>query len=95
MKTAVVISLLVVAATSSFANPASDELANRTPFQGVLSRQAVQDAYLQARQAGTLPVTGEAASLGTVTVPTNDEARIEARRQAHQAARQRVIHQLM
>ncbi|WP_332813623.1 hypothetical protein [Ramlibacter sp.] len=95
MKAAVVFGLLVATAMSSFANEASDELANRTPYQSVLSRQAVQDAYLAARKAGTLPVTSEAASLQTPTVPENDEARAEARRQALEAARQRVIHELM
>lgn len=94
MKT-VAITLLALASTASFANVASDELANRTAFSSVASRQAVKDAYLDARRSGTLPVTSDAASLETVTVPKSDEARIEARRQAREAARQRIIHQLI
>jgi hypothetical protein len=53
---AVVISVLVFAATASVANEAGDELANRTPFRSTASRQAVQDAYIEARRSGTLPV---------------------------------------
>lgn len=92
---AVLLTLLVFTGTAALANEAGDELANRTAVQSTASRQSVQDAYLAARQAGTLVVTSEAASLGVASVPVNEAARIEARRQAREAAREHVVDELI
>lgn len=92
---AILLTLLAFTGTAALANEAADELANRTPFVSTLSRQAVQQDYLDARRDGTLPDTSEAASLDVLSVPVNQAARIEARRQARQAAREHVVHELM
>lgn len=94
MKT-ILISIALLASASAFANEAPDELANRQAFNGVATRAAVQGAYLHARAAGTLPVTDETASLRTAAPSGWTQARDEVRREARQAARQRVVHQLL
>ncbi len=92
---AVLISLLVFAGTAALADDAAQELANRTPFQSVLSRQSVQEAYLAARRDGTLPVTSEAASLAPVVVVGGEQDRSQARLQAREAAKGHIVHELM
>ena len=62
MKTAL-ISLALLAAAPVFANEAADEQFNRQSFTSVATRAEVQQQFLAAREAGTLPVTSEAASL--------------------------------
>ncbi len=92
---AALLTLLVFTGGAALANEAGDELANRAAVQSSLSRQAVQQEYLDARRDGTLPVTSEAASLAVSIVPVNEARRDEVRRQARQAARQHVVHELM
>lgn len=92
---AILLTLLAFTGTAALANEAADELANRTAFVSTLSRPAVQADYLAARRAGTLPLTSEAAAMGVISVPVNEATRDEARRQARQAARQRVVHELI
>lgn len=96
MKTLLVsIAILASASASAFANEAADERANRETFAGVATRAAVQSAYLHARQTGTLVPTDETASLQAPAVSGGVQARDDVRREARQAARQRVIHQLL
>jgi hypothetical protein len=92
---AVLITLLVFAGTAALADDAGQELANRTPFQSVLSRHAVQEAYLTARRDGTLPVTSEAASLAPIVVLGSEQERTQVRLQAREAAKGRIAHELM
>ena len=94
MKT-VLISIAILASVSAFANEASDERANREVFTGVATRAAVQSDYLHARATGTLAPTGETASLQAPVVFAGEQARDDVRLQARQAARQRVIHELL
>ena len=94
MKT-VLVSLALLACASAFANEAPDERANREAFAGVATRAEVQSDYLHARETGTLPVTDETASLQAPAVPAGVQARDDVRREARQAARQRVIHELL
>ena len=89
---AVLLTLLVFTGTAALANEAGDESANRTAFHSTLSRQSVQQEYLAARRDGTLPITSDAASVGVTSVPVNEAARLDARREARQAARQRPVH---
>ncbi len=88
-------SIAILASASAFANEAGDERANREAFQGAATRAEVQSAYLHARAAGTLVPTGEAAALQPAVVPTSVQAREDVRREARQAARQRVVHELL
>jgi hypothetical protein len=92
---AVLITLLVFAGTAALADDAAQELANRTPFRSVQSRQAVQEAYLAAQRDGTLPVTGEAASLDPVVVHGSEQERTQVRLQAREAAKSHIAHELM
>lgn len=66
MKT-LVASLMMLGAATAFANEAADERHNRLAFQGATARAAVQADYLAARANGTLPDTGETASLRAQT----------------------------
>ncbi|NKE68492.1 hypothetical protein RAMLITH_21980 [Ramlibacter sp. RBP-2] len=94
MKT-VLISLAILASASAFANEAADDRANREAFAGVATRAEVQSGYLRARAAGTLVPTDETASLRAPAAPDGGQARDDVRREARQAARQRVIHELL
>ncbi|HEY0884946.1 MAG TPA: hypothetical protein VGE20_06680 [Ramlibacter sp.] len=94
MKT-VLISLAILASASAFANEAADDRANREAFAGVATRAEVQSEYLHARTAGTLVPTDETASLRAPAAPAGGQARDDVRREARQAARQRVIHELL
>lgn len=91
------VSLMMLGAASAFANEAGDDQANRQTFQSATSRAAVQAEYLTARSQGTLPDTSEAASLQVQgpTVPNSAQTRAEVKQQARQAARKRVIHELI
>lgn len=93
MKTAV-LSLMMLAAASAFANEAADDRANRQTFQSATTRAAVQAEYLTARSQGTLPDTSDAASLRTQR-PTVSKSRTQVRQEARQAAREHVIHELI
>lgn len=94
MKT-LLISIAILASASAFANEAADERANRESFMGVATRAEVQSEYLHARAAGTLAPTDETASLRAPAAPGGGQARDDVRREARQAARQRVIHELL
>lgn len=95
MKT-VLISLAILASASAFANEAADDRANREAFAGVAATRAeVQSEYLHARAAGTLAPTDETASLRAPAAPAGGQARDDVRREARQAARQRVVHELL
>jgi len=87
--------LLLLAAGTAFANEAADEFANRQFFAGTAARATVSAEFLAARAGGTLPPTGESASLSSPTVRDGVRSREDAQRQARQAARQRVVHELM
>lgn len=94
MKT-VLISLAILASASAFANEAADDRANRESFAGGATRAEVQSEYLHARAEGTLAPTDETASLHAPAPATGAQARDDVRREARQAARQRVIHELL
>lgn len=94
MKT-VLISLAILASASAFANEAADDRANREAFAGGATRAEVQSGYLHARAAGTLAPTDETASLHPPAALAGGQARDDVRREARQAARQRVIHELL
>ena len=96
MKT-LAVSIMILGAATAFANEAADDRANRQTFESATTRAAVQAEYLTARAQGTLPVTSEAASLqvqGPI-VPGSALSRAEVRHEARQAARTRVIHELI
>lgn len=86
---------MMLGAATAFANEAADERHNRLAFQGATARAAVQADYLAARANGTLPDTGETASLRAQTPmgPAGTVSRDDARREARVAARTRVIHE--
>lgn len=86
---------MMLGAATAFANEAADERHNRLAFQGATTRAAVQADYLAARANGTLPDTGETASLRTPapTGAASTVSRDDVKREARVAARTRVIHE--
>lgn len=91
----VILSMLMLSAASVFANEAADDQANRAVFAGGQTRAEVKAEYLRAKTGGTLADTSEAASLQPITPQGNGRSRAEARAEAVQAARTRVIHELI
>jgi hypothetical protein len=90
----IIISTLLLSAFSAFANEAGDEMHNRAAFQGAFARAEVSGDYLRARSAGALIDTSEAASQKSQAVNLS-APRGSLRDQAVQAARTRIIHELM
>ena len=90
----IIISTLLLSAFSAFANEAGDDLQNRAAFQGDLTSAEVRADYVRAKAAGTLIDTSEAASLKSQTV-TQSAPRGSLKAEAVQAARTRIIHELM
>ena len=89
MKT-LILSLSMLVAASAFANEAADERMNRQPFTSTASGAEVRAEYIAAREAGTLPVTSEAASLATPALAAEAD-RAAVRQQARFAARNRPL----
>ena len=89
-----VIALFLLTSAAAFANEAADEQANRTAFIGSASRAEVQAEYLRARAQGQLPDTSEAAALASPAIPSV-RSRQAVRAEAVQAARTRVVHELI
>jgi len=90
----IIISALLLGAFSAFANEAGDELQNRAAFQSELTRAEVRGDYLRAKADGTLIDTSEAGSqqsqaVGQSVPPGSLKA------EAVQAARTRIVHELM
>jgi hypothetical protein len=90
----IIISTLLLSAFSAFANETGDELQNRIAFQSNLTRAEVRVDYLRAKAAGTLVDTSEAASQQSQAV-SQSVPRGSLKAAAAQAARTRVIHELM
>lgn len=90
----IIISTLLLSAFSAFANDASDDLRNRAAFQSELTRAEVRGDYLRAKSAGTLADTSEAASQKSQAIGQS-APRGSLRDQAVQAARTRIVHELM
>lgn len=90
----IIISTLLLGAFSAFANEAGDDLQNRAAFQGQLTRAEVRADYVRAAAGGNLIDTSEAASLKSQTV-TQPAPGGSLKAEAVQAARSRVIHELM
>lgn len=90
-----IISLLLLGSATAFANEAADDQANRAAFAGGATRAEVTAAYLDARAQGALPDTSEAASLQTQRPAAQARSREAVRAEAVQAARIRVVHELI
>ncbi len=90
----IIISTLLLGAFSAFANEAGDELQNRAAFQGDTTRAEVRGDYLRAKADGTLVDTSEAASQKSQAVGLS-APRGALKAEAVQAARTRVIHEMM
>jgi hypothetical protein len=90
----IIISTLLLSAFSAFANEAGDELQNRAAFQGESTRAEVRGDYLRAKSAGALIDTSEAASQKSQAI-NQSAPRGSLKDQAVQAARTRVVHELM
>lgn len=90
-----ILTLFLMTSAAAFANEAGDELANRSPSaQGDRTRAEVQAEVLNARQAGTLGFSEYQAHQQPAIAGT-PRSRAEAHAEAKQAARTRVIHELM
>ena len=88
-----IIAILLLSSAAAFANEAADEQANRTAFAGSMTRAEVKAATLQAKAEGKLHFDEYAASQQKASGYARSRA--EARGEAIQAARTRVIHEQM
>jgi hypothetical protein len=90
----IIISALLLSTFSAFANEAGDEMQNRAAFQGDLTRAEVRGDYLRAKSAGALIDTSEAASQKSQAIGQSGPGG-SLRDQAVQAARTRIVHELL
>ena len=90
----IIISTLLLGAFSAFANEAGDELQNRGAFRSESTRAEVRTDYLRAKAERTLIDTSEAASQKSQAIGQS-APRGAKKTEAVQAARTRVIHELM
>lgn len=88
-----IITLLLLTSAAAFANEAGDELSNRTAAAGERTRAEVKAEVLRARAQGTL-ASGDYAGNATQAA-AGLRARSEVRAEAVQAARVRVVHELI
>jgi hypothetical protein len=89
------LSILLVSSFGAFANEAGDELQNRSRFQGERTRAEVRAEFLNAKAAGTLIDTSEAASQQSLLPTVSELSRASVKFEAIQAARTRVVHELL
>lgn len=90
----IIISTLLLGAFSAFANESGDELQNRAAFKSESTRAEVRGDYLRAKAGNTLIDTSEAGSQKSQAVGQSAPSRT-LKAEAVQAARTRVIHELM
>lgn len=88
-----IIALLLLTSAAAFANEAGDERSNRTAPAGERTRAEVKAEVLRARAQGTL-ASGDYAGNATQAA-FGDRARSDVRAEAVQAARVRVVHELI
>lgn len=88
------ISSLLLASAGAFAGDASEELQNRTAFQGERTRAAVKAEYMTAKRAGTIADTSEGASSQPQGIQQSTRDRAEVKSEAVQAARAHTPHEL-
>jgi hypothetical protein len=88
------IALFLLTTSAAFANEAADDQANRAAFAGTATRAEVTAEYLRARGLGQLPDTSEAASLASPAI-ASVRSRDAVRAEAVQAARARIVHELI
>jgi hypothetical protein len=89
------LSLVLLSSFGAFANEAGDELHNRAQFLGERTRAEVRSEFLNAKAAGALIDTSEAASQQSQAPATSDRSRASVKVEAFQAARTRVVHELL
>ena len=90
-----ILTLFLMTSAAAFANEAGDELANRSPIAGgERTRAEVQAEVLNAQKAGTLGFNEYQANQQSTTQGAS-RSRAEARAEAVQAARTRVIHEMI
>lgn len=88
-----IIALLLLTSASAFANEAADEQANRTAFAGERTRAEVRAEVERAQQQGTLRFSDVA---GNATQAAQGQRSLdEVRAEAVQAARIRIVHELI
>lgn len=84
--------VLLLTSGMAFANEAADELANRTPFTGDLTRAEVQAGITHARAAGTLNANLYDANRNSQAIESRRN-RTDVRAEATRASHKRVIGQ--
>jgi hypothetical protein len=89
-----IIALFLLASATAFANEAGDEQFNRTSTAGERTRAEVKADVRRAQQEGTLGFSDYAGN-ATQSAQAPARARSEVRAEAVQAARVRVIHELI
>lgn len=90
-----VIALLLLTTSAAFANEAADEQANRAAFGGERTRAEVNAELQRAQQQGAVGADAEYADYLQQASFTSTRSPAEVRAEAVQAARTRVIHELM
>jgi hypothetical protein len=90
-----ILSILLASSFGAFANEAAEELQNRSQFQGERTRAEVRAEFMNAKAAGTLIDTSEAASQESQGLVESDRSRASVKVEAVQAARTRVVHELL
>lgn len=88
-----IIALFLLTSAAAFANEAADERSNRTAAAGERTRAEVKAEVLRAQAQGEL-ATGDYAGNATQSA-TGERARTEVRTEAVQAARLRIVHELI
>lgn len=88
-----IIAILLLSSAAAFANEAGDEQFNRAAFAGAHSRAEVKAEIAKARAAGQLSFDEYKANAQQPQGSTR--SRMDARAEAIEAARTRVIHEQM
>jgi hypothetical protein len=89
-----IIALLLLTSAAAFANEAGDEQFNRTAAAGDRTRAEVKAETLRAQQEGTLRFSDYAGN-ATQSPQASMRMRSDVRAEAVQAARTRVVHELI
>lgn len=90
-----IIALLLLTTSAAFANEAADEQANRSAFIGERTRAEVGADLQRAQQQGAVGAQAEYADYLQQPSISSGRSRADVRAEAVQAARTRVVHELM
>lgn len=90
-----IIALFLLSSAAAFANEAGDEQVNRAAFAGERTRAEVKAELQRARSEGAVGVHSEYSAYLQQPAAVSSRSREAVRAEAVQAARTRVIHELI